>query len=207
MRLSLSLRQEPRLTQTLSLNARLSLGQKLSLRLRLIEALREESYTASAECPRCGHSLSLDEILKGFTIDPRNYTTKCPKRKCGARFEAVLVQKRAHSSISLVFYCPVQSTAQLTQEMLAHTPKKIAKLMPSVYNSCMVHFGSLKSAFRSIGMEYEFEEVANWQTRVEPFLGLISNVIIAECVGVHTSEVRSLAAAKRAKERAEKKKP
>ena len=39
-------------------------------------------------CPKCNQPLSKAEVLDGFTDDPNNYTTQCPREGCGKRFVA-----------------------------------------------------------------------------------------------------------------------
>ena len=39
-------------------------------------------------CPKCHEPLSKAEVMDGFTDDPNNYTTQCPREGCGKRFVA-----------------------------------------------------------------------------------------------------------------------
>jgi len=43
-----------------------------------------------------------------------------------------------------------------------------------------------------IGVEYQFEEFTNWKNKITPFLGLLPDKTIADCVNVSPYIVRKL---------------
>lgn len=63
---------------------------------------------------------------------------------------------------------------------------------PAIFHSARVHFGCLRSAYQQIRIPYPHEEVQDWRTKVEPFLGKVTDKLIAEVVGQPIAEVRKL---------------
>lgn len=190
----------PGLTLSLNINqslqTRLSLDQRIGLRLylfqvrsELVQELRGERYNPKAECPDCFHKLSLAEILQGFNDNPQDYTTGCPQ--CGQRFVASLVSFGQASSIHLNFYCPCQ-TLDLLRGKEQESPEGISRWNASVFQSAVIHYGSLRKAFEQIDADYSFDEIGPWKDKVQPFLGRLPDTTIAECIDVPVSAVRYL---------------
>jgi predicted nucleic acid-binding Zn ribbon protein len=183
--LSPSIRQDQRLVQ--------SQGHRLALRLtsiaRLREALGQDKYEPEGRCDGCGYCLKLSEILAGFLDDPYDTTTECPK--CVTRFQPRLVAARAHVKIETFFYCPQQTLHALAAHKRS-SPRTIQAANASLYQSALCHFGSLRAAFDRVGETYEYDErPAKWEQKVEPFLGRMTDKLIAECVGVPVGEIRA----------------
>jgi len=167
--------------------------QGFAVRLALILALREEQYEPQACCPHCGRELTAVEILRGFSDDPHDFTTTCPDAACSARFEATIVMFSASgiARVHLQFYCEAQVLHHL--DGLEHmTPLELSREQPSLYRSAIVHCGALSAAFAKIGISYPYEEISNWQAKVTPFLGKMTDKEIASCAGVKSVEVRRL---------------
>lgn len=190
MSLGFRLRQTQRLAQSLRLSheQRHQLAQRaLSRRLGLIEALREERYEPKASCPRCDRKLTPLEIIRGFNRDPNDYTTGCSA--CGHRFEPKLICQGANFSLEIPFFCSSQTLAQLPG-LETLPPDEFLRLHPAVYRSAIVHHGGIRKAFAQIGIVYPFEEIHDWKSKVEPFLGRVPDTMIAECADVSVSAVR-----------------
>lgn len=193
MRAQTSLRQSTRQTQTLSLVQKLTISNRLFQRHEdLVNALRGEFFRPKATCPKCTHQLSNIEIVTGFSTDPTDYETTCPKTDCRARFRAHLRSgDSVVSSAEIWMYCPVQ-----TQDQMKHrevfTPEQWKKQFPAVYFSALYHFGSLVKAYEGIEIKYKFVEVDAWEEKVVPFLGTMTDKAIADCCEVSVYRVRKL---------------
>lgn len=181
-----------RLTQSLRLTQeqRLKISQlSLSLRLQLVGALRDEKYEPRATCPKCGRELTPIEIIKGFNQNPNDFTTGCTS--CGNRFAPQLICFGDRSRVEIPFYCDVQTTSQLKgKEDLS--PAELMKKMPGVYRSAIIHYGSIKRAFEKIGVNYDFEEISDWKSKVTPFLGRMPDTIIADCINASVAKIRAM---------------
>lgn len=160
-----------------------------TLRLELIQALREERYEPDSVCSSCGKKLTLIEILKGFRDDPFDYTTECPV--CTTRFQPSLARTDRFGKTMLLFYCPLQTLEVLKNHATA-APAEIQQANPSVFQSALVHFGSLAGAFQTLGIAYDFEPINGWEVKITPFLGRLTDAEIARCASVHVRKVRSL---------------
>ena len=191
LRMSLS----PRLENRVELKQRLSLEQKaltlnhiIGLRIDLAGSLAGVKYYPENSCPNCHYQLKLSEILKGYSEDPKDLRTTCPK--CRTHFEA----KLRSGAAQLRWYCPNQALYALQEggnrEVLK--PEEIEKWNHSVYHSLLTHFGSITNAFKKLGVNYTHGEVPNWHDRVRPFLGNLPDTMIAEIVGVGRSVINAL---------------
>ena len=190
--LSLSHRLEQKLEHKLNLSheQRLRLRTHVfSLKIELIEALRAERYNPSGECPRCMHKLTHVEILSGFNRDPEDYTTKCPR--CNTRFEPRLIMFGNDVRVELPFYCDCQALSKL-MVIGAQTAEELSRQYPAVYRTCIVHHGSIKAAYKAINIDYPYEEISDWISKVTPFLGRLQDTEIARCAGVSVYKVRKL---------------
>ncbi|MFH0779800.1 MAG: hypothetical protein V1928_02970 [Parcubacteria group bacterium] len=182
-----SLKQEQRLEQRLGLEQRMQLTNYLfQQRLNLIETVHGERYSPNAHCPCCGRKLKPAEILKGFTQDPNDFTTKCPG--CKKRFEPKLINFGRASRAEVGFYCQMQTLERLCGK--AHlTVAQLKKDNPAVFHSALVHFGSIAAAFDSLGVKYAHKEVLDWKEKISSFLGRMSDSQIASCVGVSSCTI------------------
>lgn len=162
------------------------------LKLALIGELGGERYQPKAVCPKCGRELDAAEILRGFSDNVTDYTTACSNPRCPTRFRPLLVSLGDVSRIETPFYCPAQTLDQLRgKEGLK--PEELAKKNSGVFNSALAHFGSLKAAFKKIGVNYPFEGIASdWEKKVEEFLGRLPDTVIANCARVRVVNVREL---------------
>ncbi len=190
--LSQSLRNMQRITLSLNVEQRIYIQQaQLQMRLDLVEALRGDKYEPQATCPKCSCKMTALEIIKGFLPDPDDFTTACSG--CGNRFQPKLICHGRYSNIELPFFCAAQTLPKLFgKEGLS--PEEMLKEHPAIYHSAVVHFGGLTQAFERIGKKYSFTEINknNWRDKVGPFLGHLSDKIIAECAGVSVNLVGKL---------------
>lgn len=184
--LSQTMQQKLILTQEQRLELR---GYLLQLQMELVGRLRNEQYKPVELCPNCKSNMTLKDILSGFLDDPNDYTTLCPK--CNNRFKPVLVCWGLNSRISLPFFCSIQTLERLRQ-LKDLDPEELQKQEPAAYYSAIVHFGSLKTAFKKISVDYPFETINGWQMIVLPFLGRMTDVSIASAAGVNVRLVRNL---------------
>ena len=145
-------------------------------------------YYPENSCPICHHHLKLTEILKGYSDDPKDLQTQCPR--CKTRFEARLRSDAAQ----LRWYCPNQALYALqeggSREILK--PEEIMQWNQSVYHSLLTHFGSVANAFKQLGITYTHGEVPNWHSRVKPFLGKLPDTVIAQIVGTSRNIINAL---------------
>jgi hypothetical protein len=176
------------ISQSLTQKITISLSQYLAeTRAELAQTLRGERFEPNAKCPKCRRKLTTIEILKGFNNDPFDFTTECPK--CSHRFPASLVSFGKISRTELQFYCARQILEKIRS--LDHlSPEEISRLDQSAFQSAVYHFGSLRQAFERINRPYGFDEVGAWREKIQPFLGRLTDTIIAECVDVPVSAIR-----------------
>ena len=184
--------QELRVEQRLTLAQRLQVqALTLSVRLALLDELHGERYDIQNKCPSCERFIEPIEILRGFRRDPNDFTTVCPG--CKERFQPRLICRfRNGGYAELAFFCPSQTTHQISA-LGSRTPQEILKQVPALYRSALLHFGSLRSAFKTINIDYSFGETAeDWMGKVELFLGRLPDTVIAEAVNVSVGKIRTL---------------
>lgn len=187
MELKQELRQELELTHELRQECQ---AHVITLRMNLVGILRDEHYVPKAKCPQCNKDMTPAEIIAGFNNNPNDFTTKCPR--CQSRFEARIVCFGNGTKLELPFYCEIQTLEQLRgRESLS--PQEIAHQYAGVYRSAIVHRGGLAQAFAAIGVDYPFkEELSGWKNKVRPFLGRMTDKMIAEVVSVSPATIRKM---------------
>lgn len=186
----------------LTLESKVLLGHKLTLeqrtrimeaqfstRMQLMEAVYGDRYTPQGICPECNQKLSAVEILKGFTQNPDDITTLCPR--CGYRFPPKLIHSRGGVKADMPFYCAAQ-TLNMLRGKSVFSPGEMMRLHPAVYHSALIHFGTLTNAFSRIAVRYKEPSVPNWRDKIAHFLGLMPDTIIAECVNTHVHTIRKM---------------
>lgn len=175
----------------LSQTQRFSLRNRLfELRMELIKELRGEKFIPKGKCPKCGRELTPIEIIRGFNQDPNDFTTACSG--CGERFKPIVICHAGEGiAFELPFYCPCQTLEQMQGKEI-FSPEQLCRQHPAIYRSAIVHYGGIKKAFSQIGIAYPFEEISDWKSKVMPFLGRLSDVVIAGCVGVNVQIIRNL---------------
>lgn len=195
MGMSLGLRQ----VETLSMEQRLVLshreellliqGHVLSLRLELLSQFRGVSYHPTGKCPKCNKVLRAVEVIRGFSRDPLDYTTKCPK--CKTRFEPKLTTPLgALGYIEVAFFCSSQTLFRLRESgMNSFSPEELKRGNQALYHSAIVHFGTLRAAFKKIGVKYKFEEKVEWEKKIRSFLGRLPDTVIARAAGITAKRV------------------
>jgi hypothetical protein len=183
--LSISLNQSLQLTAAQKLTIK---TKQLSLRLELMRVVRDEVFTPTATCT-CGYGLKPIEIIAGFTNDPADVTTLCPR--CKNRFEPQLTQGRHGSTISMPFYCAIQTLDRLKM-VKTISPDELKRSDQGLYHSAIVHFGNLQNAFGKINVVYNFTEILDWSDKIKPFLGELPDVTIAHYAGVQARNVSAL---------------
>ena len=192
MSFGMELRQTQRLAQSLRLSHEQRMQvqeQALAIRLDLVGILREERYEPQATCPSCSRKMTPAEIVRGFSRDPKDFTTRCSG--CGCRFEPHLVCFGDGTRVELPFYCDCQTLDQLPgKEKLP--PAELARLHPGVYRSAIIHHGGVRSAFEKMGIVYPFEEISDWRNKIQPFLGRLPDTTIASCVHTSAKVIRLL---------------
>ena len=183
LRMSMQMRVAQRLEQSLQL----SMSQKLDLRLALLDALRGIQLTPRAVCTHCGHRLSNDEVLRGFTQDPKDTSTGCPK--CEGRFQPKLKHTSLGGSVEVNFLCAIQ-TLDALRDKQELSPDELRRLHAPAYHSALTHFGSLTGAFKELGVKYRKEIYKSWREKVRPFLGEYPDGLLAECVGISRASIQ-----------------
>ena len=190
MGFSQEMRQRQEVVQALTFEQRLENSNAiLQMRLNLITELQGLEFSIQATCPKCGRVLSPAEVLRGFNRDPQDYNTTCPR--CRHRFGAELINKSAASNMSVPFLCPAQTLVAL--DIRGHlTPGALQKGSPAVFYSAIANFGSIETAFKEAGINYQFAKQLDWKTKVITFLGRLPDTEIARCVSVSTGTIRRL---------------
>ena len=190
--LGMYLRQTQSQSHELSQRQLQKLDQKVTQRLALLQSLHGDKYLVEGECPDCGYKNTPAEVLVGFLENVNDFTTEC--KKCECRFESRLVMRDKYgSTISVQFFCQDQALHKLKSLGVLKPEEFISdSLLTGVYQSLMIHFGSLALAYKEIELAYPYAELENWKAKVRPFLGKMSDTEIAEIVGVKRDEVRKL---------------
>lgn len=182
---SLTVRQTPRLSAEL----RAEVKQLIDLRIcLLVETWGEYHYEPRAICPGCNHPLTQAQIEAGFSDSPTNHAVKCPL--CNNSFYAELVSKTKSGHIVAGHYFCREQTLH---EMRAHSgvsPSEFESKMKSIYLSALRHFGSLKVAFKKLGVKYGFTEVPKWKEVAREFVGKLPDTVIAKELGVPVRIIR-----------------
>lgn len=183
---SMSQRQEQRQT----LKASLSQGLLLTMRIEILDTLFPGGrFHPRGKCPGCEHQMDEVEILKGFSADPYDTTTKCPK--CSRRFEPRLVAGGMASTIELPFYCESQ-TVQKLRELGPLAFEVIEREHPAVLASARFYWGCLRTGFGKANIRYDLDPPLTWQDKVKGFLGKCPDTLIAEVCSVSADSVRRL---------------
>lgn len=146
-------------------------------------------YVPGAECERCHYNLNSAEILKGFRDDPVDVSTLCPK--CGFRFNAQFVMRTDAGRAYMGFYCAAQTLHRLSGFETLPTHEIKRKDQP-LYRSALFHFGSIKKAFSLLEIDYIFDEVTDWQTKIQDFLGKLPDTFIAAAVSKSVALIRRI---------------
>jgi hypothetical protein len=165
--------------------------QKLSIDLfqlknELIEKMYGLRYQSFGICPECSRILTSHEILTGFVNDPVDTRTKCPR--CSFLFKTELINRKDYGGVYLRYYCPLQVIESL-KNMGLLTKGEMRIMNPSVYHSCLSHFGNLRMAYAEAG--YKYKEVIKWKEDVFEFLGQLPDKVIAVVAGVSATTVRN----------------
>lgn len=181
------LRQELKLTKELRQELRAHI---FALRMNLVGILRDEQYMPKAQCLECNKDMSPAEIILGFNDNPHDFTTQCPE--CKHRFRPSIICFGNGTKIELPFYCDIQTMEQLKgKESLS--PAEVARQYPAIYRSAIAHRGGLAQAFAAIGIDYPFkEELSGWKNKIRPFLGRMTDKMIAEIVGVSPATINRM---------------
>ena len=90
------------------------LTQKLTIKQSQLLYFGDSVSTPKGICPNCKHELNEDEIRAGFSDDPKELRTTCPK--CQERFLAHLIiefKDGETATEQVVFLCPVQTLDQM----------------------------------------------------------------------------------------------
>lgn len=178
---------EMRLEQKQELTMEQRLEQRLSLRLALLQVTHGEKFKPKGACPGCNKKLTPREIMKGFKQDPYDFTTKCPK--CKLRFPPKLMHSDVSGNAEYRFYCPAQTLAKLPgKEVLS--PEELLVEHGSMYQSALVHFGTMRAAFKKAGIAYRFKEHSN--SKINRFMGKLPDAVIAEYANISAYQVRKM---------------
>lgn len=191
MSMGFTLQQELTLKHTTRLSAKLraEVEQVLSLRLgMLVDVWREYRYEPRAICPGCSHPLTLTQIEAGFSDSPTNHAVKCPL--CCSPFYAELVSKTKTGHIVAGHYYCKQQTLHEIREHSAKSPSDFEAKMKDIYLSALRHFGSLKTAFRQLGVKYDFTETPKWKEVAREFVGKLPDTVIAKELEVPARIIR-----------------
>jgi CRISPR/Cas system CMR-associated protein Cmr1 (group 7 of RAMP superfamily) len=135
----------------------LSFTQRQEQKLNLEQKVFGNIITVSQGiCPICNHQLSDKEILKGFSKDPYDFNTTCPK--CGKRFLSYLIIKDKETeekkeTVPVVFMCQEQ-TLHAMKEIKEKKGKigvaYLGKNNRQLFYNMIRHWGTYKSAIQML---------------------------------------------------------
>lgn len=192
MTMGMTIRQRQEPVQRQAMTQAQVLAVRMTIRMELLQAIWGSEYgdqfKVDEQCPSCRARLTLEEILKGFSAEPTDTFSTCPR--CKARFQPQLRGLRTQSGdVELAFYCECQTLHALQGK--ENVP--FAELVMTAYGrSALIHFGSLTKAFATMGVKYtaEAEKRKGWQDRIATFLGRVPDTLIATVVGVSAKTVQ-----------------
>lgn len=139
----------------------------LQCRVACLELFDGGPWFPRGLCPNCGYDLTLEEILKGFSSDPYDTDTRCPK--CDKRFAAWL----ACVTTDVPFLCERQTLAKLGEvhrQFHGVWNESIEEAFPGVPLSARFYFGSLTAGMRKLSLAFLGEPYPNWQPVFEGLL-------------------------------------
>ncbi len=127
--------------------------QKLSLKQKVFGDFISTSH---AICPACNNQLSDDEIRAGFSNDPHNFDTTCPK--CGRKFLSHLIIKdketgKEKETEPVIFMCEAQTLyamRHLKEERGKIGITYLGKNNRQLFYNMVRHWGSYERAIQQI---------------------------------------------------------
>jgi len=123
---------------------------RLRLRPSIETAIREADIVVDGICPECGRVLTEEEIRRGWTNDPYDFTTRCVD--CGHRFHAGLIVSGNPDVLSIGHFgylCPLQVFTGL-KDLLAATGRSnlglkfLMNQRPDLFWNLRRHYGSYR---------------------------------------------------------------
>lgn len=154
--------------------------------LGIIERVWGHRIEPHARCEKCELHLTLLEIFSGFTSDPSNFTTACPR--CTSRVGATLLVSRKNGQ-ETIFFGRAQVLERLPGKEMMDV-EAIRTKYPDVFYSSLVHFGSLLNAFRAKNLHYSREKF-DW-TKGECVLGNMIDRDVADIFGLSAAHVAQM---------------
>lgn len=142
-------------------------------------------YHEITKCPTCGWVLSKSERLMCYTTDLSNIKTRC--YKCKSFYHAYIQL----GDCKYVLYAQRHIIFRL-RNLWSKTPDEILKLHPAFYHSCVYNYGNITKAFLAAKIKYIYKENQDWQEKVKPFLGKLTDKVIADVVRVDPSVITKL---------------
>jgi len=123
---------------------------RLRLRPSIETAIREADIVVDGICPECGRAHTDEEIRRGWTYDPYDFTTRCVD--CGHHFHAGLIFSGDPDVLSVGrvgYLCPLQVFTGL-KDLLAATGRSSLGLKflmsqrPDLLWNLRKHYGSYR---------------------------------------------------------------
>ena len=148
---------ELRLSLRNSISLRNELRQELKTRITLQhELFGDFVITPKGQCHQCGHVMSNEEIMKGFTDDPFDFRTTC--YKCGHRFLTHLIITDPKSgddkeAMPVIYMCKIQTLHALRQVKAARGRvgiKHLANHNRQLFYNMTKYWGSYQTAMRQL---------------------------------------------------------
>jgi len=135
----------------------LGLACKLEVKLKLVQDYFGDFIsTPHGVCPNCKHELSSDEILAGFSTNPYDFNTTCPK--CEEKFlsHLIITDKKTDKEKELtpvIFMCQAQTLQEM--ETIKKERKRIGiaylgKNNRQLFYNMVRHWGSYEKAIQQI---------------------------------------------------------
>lgn len=123
----------------------------LSHRHEIKQMISKTIITPDGTCPKCGHTMTEDDVRAGWRRDPLDFTTECPK--CHTRFEAHLLLTRDGESVGAhVYLCQDQLFHGLQQAERGASKRLglvyLAEKHPQLLWNMIRHFGSYKDGLQ-----------------------------------------------------------
>lgn len=185
--------EERRTNQDRQRAIRRLLARQMENRMVLQQPLRGLRISLLAICPTCRTSQSVEQVLAGVRRSERDVSTQCAT--CEQRFVALLSAIEDGRASRAEFLAHHQLRARLSADraLAEQRPAVLRRADAALYLSALVLYGSLKGAYGELGIDYAHDETpVEWRRKVTPYLGRVSDALLASCAAVETGAVRDL---------------
>jgi len=151
-------------------------AHKFEARIELLSYLRGRQYTVTMACPHCGHGIGMNELKNGWVLG------KSASQLCFA-CEREFAIKVECDGLPYDLMEPSHVVADLGK-LVVLFEADIRQLHSQLYHSALVHYLSLRAAFRQSTTFYYLSEKIGEDKKIDAFFGRVSDKCIADALSV-----------------------